>query len=285
MTAQFDLSQLAVPEGIQLKPTMTTCTIEGQLEEDDLRQLIALSGDILPDEDDPSDLKKIREKHHHVARLVADGMAQRLVASITGYSESYISVLLNNPSMAELVEFYRIKNGAAIDVVVEKLKTVGLKALERLDARVEADELDNNELISAAKLGFDRSGHGPASKQHIVDETHIFDHAKLAELNKEAKRRNSEYIVPQEEVREALRLPSPAETGAEKYETDETVEAGTDDADGSIGQGDSAGGEQEAGAGIPSEDLSEASAADERSGGDTAASGTVVSVPDGTEDA
>lgn len=281
MTAQFDLSQLAVPEGIQLKPTMTTCTIEGQLEEDDLRQLVALSGGIMPDEDDPSDLKKIREKHHHVARLVADGLTQKLVSSITGYSEGYISVLLNNPSMQELVEFYRIKNGAAIDVVVEKLKTVGLKALERLDDRIQSDELDNNELISAAKLGFDRSGHGPSSTHKIDAETHIFDHAKLAELNKEAKRRNSEYIVPQEEVREALRLPSPED----KNETDETVEAGTDDANGSIGSGDSEGREQEERAGIPPEDLSEASAADERPAGDTAVGGTVVSVPDGAEDA
>jgi len=189
---------------------MTTCTIEGILEEEDLRQLVLASGDIQVDEDDPNDLKKIKEKHHHVARLIADGLKQSLVATISGYTESYISVLLNAPAMQELIELYRIKNGAATQIAVEKLKTVGLKALEKLDARITADELDNNELISTAKLGLDRSGHGPQSKTAIVSEEHIFDHAKLAELNKDAKRRNHEYIVPQEDVREAIRqLPAP----------------------------------------------------------------------------
>lgn len=281
MTAQFDLSKIAVPEGLQFTPTMTTCTIEGQLEEEDLRQLVMGTGDVRPDEDDPSDLKKIKEKHHHVARLVADGLKQTLVSALTGYDDAYLSVLLKAPAMIELVELYRIKNGAAIDVVTEKLKTVGLKALERLDARVEADELDNNELISTAKLGFDRAGHGPASKHQVDFEQHIFDHAKLAELNKEAKRRNAEYIVPQEEIREALRLPSPETTN----EAHEAVEAGTNHANGSQRESDSQSGEQKEGAGIPQADLpSTAPDAGEPAEPKTAG-GTVVSVPDRTEDA
>lgn len=278
MTAQFDLSRLAVPEGLEFKPTMTTCTIEGALEEEDLRQLVQLPGDIQPDEEDPSDLKKLKEKHHHVARLIADGLTQRLVATLTGYSENYLSILLNAPAMIELVELYRIKNGKAIELVTEKLKTVGLKALEKLDDRLDKDELDNNELISTAKLGFDRSGHGPQSKHSIVAEEHIFDHAKLAELNKDARRRNTEYIVPQEDVREALRLEGPTD------EADEAVEAGTDDADGSIGEDNSEGREQEEGAGIPQADLSTDELADQAAG-TGAADRAVVSLPDRTEDA
>lgn len=279
MTAQFDLSRLAVPEGLEFKPTMTTCTIEGALEEEDLRQLVQLSGDIQPDEEDPSDLKKLKEKHHHVARLIADGLTQRLVATLTGYSENYLSILLNAPAMIELVELYRIKNGKAIELVTEKLKTVGLKALEKLDDRLDKDELDNNELISTAKLGFDRSGHGPQSKHSIVAEEHIFDHAKLAELNKDARRRNTEYIVPQEDVREALRLEGPTD------ETDEAMEAGTDDADGSIGEDNSEGREQEEGAGIPQADLPEPAPDAEQRPDDTAADRAMVSLPDRTEDA
>lgn len=205
----IDLSQLVVPEGLQFKPTMTTCVVEGALEEEDLRQLIMTTSDVVPDQDDPTDLKKIKEKHHHVARLIADGLSNRLVSSITGYTESYLSVLLNAPAMIELVEMYRLKNGAANQLITEKLKTVGLKALERLDARIDADELDNNELISAGKLGMDRSGHGPSSTHKVDLEQHVFDHAKLAELNAAAKRRNAEYIVPQDDVREALKLPAP----------------------------------------------------------------------------
>lgn len=221
----LQLSDLIVPEGLQIKPTMTTCTIEGSIDEEDLRQLMLGPGDASVDADDPSDLKKIREKHHHVARLIAEGMSQRLVSSISGYTESYISILLNSPAMVELVELYRMKNGAAVEVATEKLKTVGLKALEKLDTKIDNDELSNLELLSAAKLGLDRSGHGPQSKQALVSEHHVIDHARLTELNAEAKRRNAEYIVPQEEVREALQPALPAPSSDSKATTEDSDEA------------------------------------------------------------
>lgn len=203
----MDLSKIIVPEGLELKPVMTTCTIEGVLDEEDLRQLVVEPGDVTPAADDPSDLSKIREKHHHVARLVAGGMQQRLVANITGYTESYISILLNNPSMKELVELYRIQHGAAVQLATEKLKTVGLKALEKLDEKLDKDELNNQEILAAAKLGLDRSGHGPQSKHSVVEEHHVIDHAQLKALNEEARRRNADYIVPQDQVRTALEPP------------------------------------------------------------------------------
>lgn len=214
----MDLSKIIVPEGLELKPSMTTCTIEGVLDEEDLRLLAVGPNDAAPAEDDPSDLKKIREKHHHVARLVASGMQQRLVSSITGYTESYISILLNNPSMQELVELYRIQNGAATQLATEKLKSVGLKALEKLDEKLEADLLSNQEILAAAKLGLDRAGHGPQSKQAIVNEHHVIDHAQLIELNDAARRRNADYIVPQEDVRKALEAPAEPDAGAEDDE-------------------------------------------------------------------
>lgn len=207
----MELSDLTVPEGLQVKQVMTTCTIEGSLEPEDLRNLLLEPSDVKVDEEDPRDLKKIREKHHHVARNIAGGLSQRLVAQICGYDESYLSVLLNNPSMVELVELYRIQNGAASQLATEKLKTVGLKALEQLDEKLDSGTMTENGLLAAAKLGLDRSGNGPTSTQRQVGEQHIFDHAKLHELNQEARRRNAEYIVPQDEVRESLKqLPAPS---------------------------------------------------------------------------
>lgn len=210
----MDLGAIIIPEGLEVRPTITTCTIEGSLEEEDLRQLL-VDPATLPDEDNPADLKKIREKHHHVARLLADGLTQRLVSQICGYSETYISILINNPSMQELIELYRIQNGKATQIVIEKMKTVGLKALEQLDEKLDEKGLNNQELLSAAKLGLDRAGHGPTSTQKIAAETHVFDHAKLAELAANARRDNVKYIVPQEEVRESLKkLPPPKEEPA-----------------------------------------------------------------------
>jgi hypothetical protein len=206
----MDLSQIIVPaEAEQLAKPLVTCVIEGHLDEGDLREL-ALSAPVdepLP-EDDPSDLKKVREKHHSVARMIAGGLNQRMVSQLCGFTESYLSVLLNNPAMQELVQLYRIQQGAAVTVVTEKLRTVGLQAIEKLEEKLEAGTLNNQELLALSKLGLDRGGHGPQTKSHVVNETHLFDHAQLEERNRSALSRNAAHIVPTAEVRKSLAPPS-----------------------------------------------------------------------------
>lgn len=216
----MDMSALIIPPEAQGAPQIVTCTVEGIVDEDDLRRIVSEAGGKAPSaepEDNPGNLKKIREKHHSVARMIAvGGLSQRMVAQLSGYTESYLSILLNNPAMQELIEMYRIQSGAATAVITEKLKTVGLKAVEKLDERLEANELNNQELLAAAKLGLDRGGHGPQSKSHIVSEHHNIDHARLAELNAEARRRSSEFIVPVEEVRGALAPPAKDEDNGDQ---------------------------------------------------------------------
>jgi hypothetical protein len=205
----MDLSQIIVPEGIEPKP-LVTCTIEGILDEADLREL-ALSGTVdntVESEDDPTDLKRIKEKHHSVARMIAGGLNQRMVSQLCGYTESYLSILLNNPAMQELVELYRIQNGGGAALITEKLRTVGLKALEQLEEKLADNGLNNQELLATAKLGLDRGGHGPQSKQHVVTENHLFDHTELEKRNAAARNRDSKRIVPSSEVRAALAPPS-----------------------------------------------------------------------------
>lgn len=209
----FDSNSIQIPEELNEITPIVTCTIEGILEVDDLRELAdpALAGTEPPaalEVEDPGNLKKIREKHHSVARLIAGGMTQRMVAQLSGYNESYVSVLLNNPAMTELIEMYRIQQGAATAVITEKLKTVGLKAVEKLEEQMDEGKLSNQELLAAAKLGLDRGGHGPQSKHHVVNENHSIDHTRLAELNNKARANSREFIVPVSEVRQAV-LPAP----------------------------------------------------------------------------
>jgi hypothetical protein len=214
----MDLSKLIVPDNLDVGKPLVTCTIEGILEESDLREL-ALSGLVensIESEEDPADLKRIKEKHHSVARMMAGGLSQRMVAQLCGYSESYLSILLNNPAMQELVQLYRIQQGAGAAVITEKLRTVGLKALEALDIAIEAGNLNKNELIQTAKLGLDRAGHGPQSKQHIVREDHLFDHTELERRNSEARARSASRIVPSSEVRAALAPPQEKEDEADR---------------------------------------------------------------------
>lgn len=225
-----EVEKLVIPQEALDAAAFVTCTIEGVLEESDLREL-SLRGETTAAPappafpEDPADLARIKERHHHVARLIANGLTQRLVATICNYTESYLSVLLNNPAMQELVELYRIQQGASVAVITEKLKTVGMKALEALDEKIDGGSLNNQELLAAAKLGLDRSGHGPASKTHHVDERHIIDHAELSRINARARERSKNHIVPAAEVRAALPAPEPKE---QTHETDREVEAPID---------------------------------------------------------
>lgn len=208
----MDLSNIIVPE--EAKPAkIVTCVVEGILEESDLRELalgeLAPSVENLPavvEEEDPANLKRIKEKHHSVARLIAQGLQQRMVASLTGYNEAYLSVLLNAPAMIELVEMYRIQNGAASQVITEKLKTVGLKAVEQLEEKVDAGDMSVDGLLGVAKLGLDRGGHGPSSTQHNVTENHIIDHAALQELNRQARQRSAGSIVRSSDIRQTIEV-------------------------------------------------------------------------------
>lgn len=205
--------------------SIITCSIEGILEPGDLAALASgsLSAASVDDEVEetmeglsgggaPGDLKKLREKHHSVARLIASGLQQSLVATMSGYTPQYVGVLLNSPAMQELVELYRIQYGSSAQIIGEKLRTVALQGVEEIAARLSSEEgrkgMSANDLIGVAKLGLDRSGHGPQSSHHIVSENHNIDHAKLAELNAKAKEGSRDRIVPVREVRQAL-LPQP----------------------------------------------------------------------------
>lgn len=204
---------------------IVTCTIEGVLEPEDLLALVpgkvAGVAKELVEMEDPTNLKRIRERHHGVARNIAAGMSQTLVASMCGYTDSYLSILLNNPAMRELVEMYRQQHNSSALLIAEKLRGVGLKAVDKIDERLDAGEVEDiHELAAIAKLGFDRSGHGPTSTSVHIKENHIIDHVKLAELNARAKQGSRAYIVPVSEIRAALAPPSPIED-AEFSEADD----------------------------------------------------------------
>lgn len=221
----MDLSEIIVPADLQPKP-IVTCVVEGHLEESDLRELALSTRPSEADneaDDNPADLKKIREKHHSVARMVASGLTQRMISQLCGYTESYLSILLNNPAMQELVEMYRIQQGAGSQIIAERLRTVGLKALEKLETAIEGGKMSNQELLSASKLGLDRSGHGPQSTQHVVQETHIIDHAEIMRRNEDARARSASRIVPSAEIRA---LAAPVETLPQETTHDPDREVG-----------------------------------------------------------
>lgn len=188
------------------KIPLITATVLGPLEPDHIEQYLQLHGSLdTTQKVDEKDVQVLRARHHSVARFLAAGLDEGLVAEFTGYTRQYITVLKQSPSMIQLVEHYRAPGDLAARQITERLRTIGLSALERLDSKLET--LDNNSLLGLAKLGLDRSGHGPSSSVHNITEHRIFDVAELERLNRSAKRKDSARIVPVDNVRKALPKP------------------------------------------------------------------------------
>jgi len=113
-------------------------------------------------------INKLKQSHHALARLIAEGRPHVEVAAITGYSQSRISLLMDDPAFAELVGFYSGQVAEVYLNVHQRLASLGLDALEELHDRLndpEAPDFSNRELQDIVALTFDRAGYGPRSTQ------------------------------------------------------------------------------------------------------------------------
>ena len=129
-------------------------------------------------------LKRLNDRHHKVAQLLASGMKPTEVSLATGMCVSRISILQNDPAFKDLLAFYREHSRSA---AVDQLSRLGLLtavATEELAFRLEEkpEEFTNKDLVSVVKLAADRSGFGPTSK-HQVLHAHVTA-ADVTELRK-----------------------------------------------------------------------------------------------------
>lgn len=100
-------------------------------------------------------LTKVHHSHHQLARMLAQGMEAVAASAATGYSQSYISLILNHdPAFAELVAYYASEREAVFVDTLERMKSVGVDSLEKLHQRLldENIEWSNRELMEAVKL-------------------------------------------------------------------------------------------------------------------------------------
>jgi hypothetical protein len=111
-------------------------------------------------------LKRLRDSHHAVAKLVARGMSNMQVSLQTGYHPARVSQLQNDPTFKELVAFYR-KDG---DTVAQEMEAMFLAVgrdfmqehLERLHDTPE--DFSPAELREAVRLYVDRAGFAPIQR-------------------------------------------------------------------------------------------------------------------------
>lgn len=210
--ANFDLSGIedhlaAELSGGSSKVPVVTVNIERELHPEDLAEYVELNGNLeTTQKSDEKDVNSIRAKHHSVARLLAMGLPEGVVASMTNYTPAYISTLKNTPAMLELIAHYRAPGNHAVSEQVEKLRLLGNMSLDQLIARAESGELNSQELLQAAKLGNDRSGAGPMQKIEHNHE-HSLNEEQVARLARSAREANKGRVIDISAVRKQLPAP------------------------------------------------------------------------------
>lgn len=113
-------------------------------------------------------LKSIRDSHHKVARLVAQGLSGIEISMMTGYSQSRISILKGDPAFNELCEFYRGQVAQLeYDSMAESIAKSTLArnlALDKMVDLLEEDKVDLEGALDIYKITADRTGMGPSTK-------------------------------------------------------------------------------------------------------------------------
>lgn len=111
-------------------------------------------------------LVRLRDRHHAIARMVAQGRETGEISAITGMCLSRISILKNDPTFAELVSHYKQMGDAAQGEFVDRATTLALTAMDNLQTMLEDEEnpLSANQTAEILKLAADRVGHAPVTK-------------------------------------------------------------------------------------------------------------------------
>lgn len=113
-------------------------------------------------------LVRLSQRHHKLARMLAEGISARDAGTACGYVPSRVSILQDDPSFKELVSFYREQVDSAYRDLHERLSAISADATDVLADRLETDpeQFDNTELMKLVALGADRTGYGPSSTQN-----------------------------------------------------------------------------------------------------------------------
>lgn len=99
-------------------------------------------------------VKNLRSSHHRLAELIAAGRPPAEISIITGYSASWISGLRGDPAFNELVAYYECQKKSIFADAMERLKSLGLDAIEKLHERLndETKNWTNKELMDLVDM-------------------------------------------------------------------------------------------------------------------------------------
>lgn len=166
--------------------------LERELDLDDMATLLEEKGVAAPA------IAQLRERHHALARLIAEGRRPGEAAILCRYSQSRMSILLADPAFRELIAHYQtLVNEEFVDFQA-KLAELALDAAGIMQSRMEEtpDELSDATVLAILTIGADRTGHGPSQKTEVNIKVGLADRLAAATLRSV----NARNITPKEQL-------------------------------------------------------------------------------------
>lgn len=135
---------------------------------------------------------KLRERHHALARLIAEGKKPGEAALIARYSQSRVSILMNDPAFLELITHYKEEVNREFVDFQRKLAELGVDAATVLQERLEdaPDDMSDALLLRLVEVSADRTGHGPSSKTEVNVRVGLAERLQQARVRSEAAMRD-----------------------------------------------------------------------------------------------
>ena len=163
-----------------------TVEVEAEIGDDDLLMLAEARGTTAPK------IMKLRERHHALARHIAEGKKPGEAALLCRYSQSRVSILLDDPAFQDLVSHYRDEVNREFVDFQRKLAELGVDAAHELQDRLEEapEDLADSLLLRLVEVSADRTGHGPSAKQDVNIRIGLADRLRDARERSEAAMRD-----------------------------------------------------------------------------------------------
>lgn len=104
-------------------------------------------------------MTRIRQVHHYLARLSAEGKGYPEMAAKTGLGRERIQCLHSDPAFMELVEHYKEAVEDQYKAVHQKIAVLGEAVVDELNSRLEEapEKLSVSQLLEIGKMALDRN--------------------------------------------------------------------------------------------------------------------------------
>lgn len=158
------------------KPAPLHAVVERELDEADIELLAVSPAPPAPE------LKRLGERHHALARALASGLSEGEAGALVGYDPSRVSILKASPAFQELLALYRGAKDAQFAEFHGLLAGLATDAALELRSRLEEspEELSAGQLMEMLRIGADRTGYGPSSKQDVTVNVNLAERLEAA---------------------------------------------------------------------------------------------------------